>query len=78
MKFVNKKPKYDKTKNNWGVNLCDTCANAMRWNQKTDDIYSFKRKGQRYERNSRCTKSGRIIDLHNVVKCTHYEEMVYP
>ena len=75
---LNKKPKYNKTQNNWGVNLCDTCANAMRWNQETDDIYSFKRKGQRYERNSRCTKSGRIIDLHNVVKCTHYEEMVYP
>jgi len=64
----------DKNKNNWGVNLCDTCKNAMRWNQETHmDIYSFKRKGQGYDREARCTQSGRIIGLSRVVKCTHYE-----
>ena len=67
----------DKNKNNWGINLCDDCKNAMRYNEETHmDTYSFKRKGQVYDRHAYCTKNGKIIGLHKVVKCTHYDAIL--
>ena len=67
----------DKNKNNWGINLCETCNNAIRWNIETNmDSYSFKRKGQGYVCVSRCAKSGCYIGLSKVVKCSHYDPII--
>lgn len=55
------------------INLCDGCLNAVMWTEVTyDDLYSYMRKGVKYERNSRCSKTGKIIFLHDVVKCNQH------
>ena len=55
-------------------NLCENCFNTVEWVEETHmDIYTYRRKGINYDRNFRCSKTGRIIMLHKVVKCSHHD-----
>ena len=56
------------------VNLCVTCDNCMSWDEVTYDnvLYTFKRNGVYHNRHFICIKSGKIVMLNAVTRCTQY------
>lgn len=56
--------------------ICDKCVNVIRWTETTeDDVYSYKRKGIKYNKEAKCIMSGRFLySWIEIVKCSHFKE----